>query len=169
MQNMNVQNLSIGYVSTYPPRACGLASFTRDLAQALTIRRRVSRTVVVPVENDPLLTRNENVISQYDRDSYLAAASFLNESNVDVVSLQHEFGIFGGEWGEYVLDLCRDLEPHLITTFHTVVMHPDGKLLRIVREISRLSTTIVVTVESARKLLSEEYRIDSRRIKVIRH
>ena len=169
MQNMNVQNLSIGYVSTYPPRACGLASFTRDLAQALTVRRRVQHAVVVRVENQPQLHPNGNVIDQHDRESYVAAASFLNESHLDGVSLQHEFGIFGGEWGEYVLDLCRNLQPPLITTFHTVVTQPDGKLVKIVREISRLSTMVVVTIDSARKLLTEEYAIDPGKIRVIRH
>jgi glycosyltransferase involved in cell wall biosynthesis len=161
--------VSVGYVSTYPPRACGIATFTRDLAQALMVRRRVQRSVVVPVENDLSRISNENTIDQYDRRSYVTGAGFLNESNVDVVSLQHEFGIFGGDLGEYVLDLCRNLEPPLITTFHTVITNPNEKALGIVREISRLSAIVVVTVESAKKLLRDEYGIDPWKIEVIRH
>jgi glycosyltransferase involved in cell wall biosynthesis len=101
--------------------------------------------------------------------SYVTAAGFLNESNVDVVSLQHEFGIFGGEWGEYVLDLCRNLEPPLVTTFHTVLPQPNEKALEIVREISRLSSTVVVTIESAKKLLTDEYGLDPQKVEVVRH
>jgi glycosyltransferase involved in cell wall biosynthesis len=109
------------------------------------------------------------VIDQYDRRSYLAAAGFLNESGVDAVSLQHEFGIFGGEWGDYVLDLCRNLEVPFITTFHSVVMNPDEKVTRIVREISELSANVVVTLESAKRALKNDYGVDSEKIRVIPH
>lgn len=166
---MNVEDLSVGYVSTYPPRACGIATFTRDLAQALIVRRRVQRTVILPVQNDPSLTSNQNTIDQYNRASYVVGAGFLNESNVDVVSIQHEFGIFGGERGEYVLDLCRNIEPPFITTFHSVVMSPSEKTVEIVREISRLSKIVVVTLESAKKLLRDEYGVAAEKIRVIPH
>ena len=165
---MNKQ-ASIGYVSTYPPRACGIATFTRDLSQALQIRRHVERNVVVAVEDDPSLDSLEQIIYKLDRSSYVRAAGFLNESNVNIVSLQHEFGIYGGEWGDYVLDLCKNVEAPLITTFHTVVANPPEKARELVREICRLSTTVVVTVESAKKLLEEEYGIDSQKIEIIPH
>jgi glycosyltransferase involved in cell wall biosynthesis len=167
--NVSAENLSIGYVSTYPPRACGIATFTRDLAQALIVRRRVRHTVIVPVENDPSLASNERVIDQYDRASYVVGAGFLNGSNLDAVSIQHEFGIFGGEWGEYILDLCRNLEPPFVTTFHSVIMRPNEKALEIVREISHLSTNVVVTLESAKKLLTDDYRVAPEKIRVIPH
>jgi len=93
----------------------------------------------------------------------------LNGSNLDVVSLQHEFGIFGGEWGEYVLDLCRSVEPPIITTFHTVIPKPNEKALEIVQEISDLSFKVVVTLESAKSLLNADYGISTKKIEVIRH
>ena len=96
-------------------------------------------------------------------------AGILNESNLDAVSIQHEFGIFGGEWGEYILDLCRNLEPPIITTFHSVVMNPNQKALDIVREISHLSANVVVTLESAKNLLRVEYGIPPAKIRVIPH
>jgi glycosyltransferase involved in cell wall biosynthesis len=129
----------------------------------------VQRTVIVPIEDDPSLASNENFIGQYDRASYLVAAGFLNESNLDVVSIQHEFGIFGGEWGEYILDLCRNLEPPFVTTFHSVIAKPNKKAFEIVREISDLSTNVVVTLESAKELLEENYGVKADKIKVIRH
>jgi glycosyltransferase involved in cell wall biosynthesis len=165
---VSIENLSVGYVSTYPPRACGIATFTRDLAQALIVRRRVQRSVVVSIESDAQGSK-ENTINQYDRRSYVAAAGFLNESNLDVVSLQHEFGIFGGEWGDYVLDLCRNLEVPFITTFHSVLMEPNAKTLGIVSEISRLSSRVVVTLDSAKSLLRDMYRVDPEKIVVIPH
>ena len=166
---MSVENLRIGYVSTYPPRACGLATFTRDLAQALIVRRRVQRTVIVPVEDNLAFGSNGNVIHQHDRASYAVAAGLLNESNVDVVSIQHEFGIFGGDWGDYVLDLCRNLEAPFITTFHSVVRNPNESAREIVREISHLSRNVVVTLYSAKKLLMDQYGVAGEKIKVIPH
>jgi len=166
---LSVENLSIGYVSTYPPRACGIATFTRDLSQALIVRRRVQRTLILPIENDPSLPSKTNSIDQYDRASYVVGAGFLNEANLDAVSIQHEFGIFGGEWGEYILDLCKNLEPPFITTFHSVVMNPSEKALEVVREISRLSTNIVVMLESAKKLLTEDYGVPPEKTRVIPH
>jgi len=111
----------------------------------------------------------EGTINQYDRRSYVAAAGFLNESNLDAVSLQHEFGIFGGDWGEYVLDLCRNLEVPFITTFHTVIKEPDAKVLGLVSEISSLSSKVVVTLDSAKAILRDAYGIASKKTVVIPH
>jgi glycosyltransferase involved in cell wall biosynthesis len=108
-------------------------------------------------------------IDQHKRESYVSAAQFLNETDTDVLSLQHEFGIFGGEWGEYVLDLCRNLEVPLVTTFHTVLRNPPEKARQIVREISQRSSRVVVTIESAAKILEKEFGIDAEKIVVIRH
>ena len=156
-------------MSTYPPRICGIGSFTRDLARALTIRRHVQRNVVVPIENDSSRRSDKNAIDQFDRRSYVNAARLLNESNVDLVNIQHEFGIFGGELGMYVLSLCRNLRPPLVTTFHTVLPDPNEKMLEIIRTISNLSATVVVTVESAKKLLSCEYFVNEQKIEVVPH
>jgi glycosyltransferase involved in cell wall biosynthesis len=164
--------LAIGYVSTYPPRACGIATYTRDLARAVLIRGHARHNVIVVIEDEPrpsMDATGRQIIQQHDRRSYIAAAGFLNESNVDVVSLQHEFGIFGGEWGEYVLDLCSNIVAPLVTTFHTVMSHPAEKAIQIVREICGLSESVVVTVESAAKLLEQKYGIESQKIEVIHH
>lgn len=164
--------LAIGYVSTYPPRECGIATYTRDLARAVLIRGHARRNVIVPIEDELHPSPDSSgrqIILQHDRRSYIAAAGFLNESNVDIVSLQHEFGIFGGEWGVYVLDLCKNIEAPLVTTFHTVISSPVEKVIRIVREISGLSESLVVTVESAAKILERKYGIESQKIEVIHH
>ena len=169
VSGLTLSSLNVGYVSTYPPRACGIATFTRDLATALIVRHHVGQTVVLPIKNDLTQTTTDSFIDQYERRSYVDGAGFLNGSNLDVVSLQHEFGIFGGEWGEYVLDLCRNLELPLVTTFHTVIPKPDEKPLGIVREICRLSAKVVVTLESAKNLLEAHYGIPAQKVDVIRH
>ena len=167
---MNAQP-RIGCVSTYPPRACGIATFARDLTRAMLIGGQVERTLVVPIEDNGTrypasITRT---IDQHDRASYISTAEFLNESDIDLVSLQHEFGIFGGEWGEYVLDLCRNIDLPLVTTFHTVLRNPSEKVRQIVREISQISKAVVVTIASAAEILERHFGVDPEKIVVIHH
>lgn len=163
----------VGYISTYPPRACGIATYTRDLARALLIRGQIGRRLVVAVnEEDGNRYSDPSVglaIDQHERADYLTAAVFLNQSNVDVVNLQHEYGIYGGEWGEYVLDLCRNLRKPLVTTFHTVLRNPPEKARRIVSELAELSETVIVTIQSAAKLLEKRFGLDAKKIRVVRH
>ncbi len=163
----------VGYVSTYPPRVCGIASYTRDLARALLMRGQIGLHLVVAInEEDGNRYSGPNVrfeINQHERADYIAAADFLNQSDVDVVNLQHEYGIYGGDWGEYVLDLCKNLEKPLVTTLHTVLLHPREKARRIISEIAELSETVIVTIESAAKLLQKRFGVDSTKIRVVRH
>ena len=162
---------SIAFVSTYPPRECGIATFTRDLTRAMTMRDLTRRNLIVPIENDERRSYPgiPYTINQHEKGSYRLASEFLNGSDVDVLSLQHEFGIFGGDCGEYVLDLCRSLKMPFVTTFHTVLRKPTEKVRRIVREISLMSSRVVVTIESAAKILTEDFRIKPDKIVVIHH
>lgn len=163
--------LRIGFVSTYPPRECGIASYTRDLSIALLMQGHVRENVIVAInEEGGNHYSDKNVrstIDQYNRDSYLAAAEFLNSSNVSVVSVQHEYGIFGGEWGEYVLDLYSNLEKPIVTTFHTVMAKPPTKARRVLVELAKMSEAVVVTIESAAKLFEDQ--TGPNRIRIIGH
>jgi glycosyltransferase involved in cell wall biosynthesis len=137
----------------------------------MLIRGQIDRAVVVPIEDNGTrypasITR---AIDQHDRRSYISAANFLNESDIDLVSLQHEFGIFGGEWGEYVLDLCRNIDLPLVTTFHTALRNPSEKTREIVREISQTSKAVVVTIASAANILEKHFGVDHEKIVVIQH
>ncbi len=163
----------VGYVSTYPPRACGIATYTRDLARALLMRDQIGRYLVVAINeengNQYSDSRVNFTIGQHERANYLTAADFLNHSNVDVVNIQHEYGIFGGEWGEYILDLCRNLEKPIITTFHTVLRNPPDKARRIMTELAELSEAVIVTIESAARLLEKYLGLSSDKVRVVRH
>jgi glycosyltransferase involved in cell wall biosynthesis len=108
-------------------------------------------------------------IDQHDRDMYLDAANFLNESDVDVVSIQHEYGIFGGDWGEYIVDLCQHLKKPFVITFHTVLTGPPDKARRVSARLAEMSAAVVVTIESAAKLMRDQSGLSSDRINVIRH
>ena len=165
--------LRVGYVSTYPPRACGIASYTRDLARAMFMRGKVYQTLIVAI-NEPRGNRysDHNVrctIDPHERESYISAANFLNGADVDVVNLQHEYGIFGGEWGEYVLDLCKNLKKPLVSTFHTVLRSPPKKAREVTLELAEMSSAVIVTIESAARLLEKRLRVNPDKIKVVRH
>ena len=163
----------VGYVSTYPPRACGIATYTRDLARALMMRDEIGHYLVVAMIEENGNRRYDShvhfIIDQHYRASYLRAANFLNQSDVDVVSVQHEYGLFGGEWGRYVLDLYRNLKRPIVTTLHTVLSDPPDEANRILAEIAELSEAVVVTIESAADILTQRVGVRAEKVKVIRH
>lgn len=123
--------IRIAYVSTYPPRRCGLATFTEHLRQSIDGVRGPSdgdRIIVLYNESDGDDAYRHNPaywpLPAQNRAAYAEMAKRVNESDIDVVVLQHEFGIFGGEAGEYILDFIAALEKPLVTTFHTVFAEP---------------------------------------------
>jgi glycosyltransferase involved in cell wall biosynthesis len=109
------------------------------------------------------------VISASNSADYREAARFLNRSDVSVVSLQHEYGIFGGEWGRYVLGLSAFLDKPLVTTFHTVLRKPPRLAKSILRELATASKYVVVTLRSAARLLIERYGLPESKLRVIQH
>jgi len=164
---------TIAHVSTYPPRECGIATFTRDLARAVIMGGHVDRNVIVAInEESGNLYSDTSVkftIDQHDRETYVAAAKFLNQSDVDVVSVQHEYGIFGGEWGDYILDFCGNLEKPIVSTFHTVLPNPPEKARRILSDIAQVSTSVIVMIKSAANLLEKLHDVERSKIRVVRH
>ncbi len=129
--------------------------------------------LVVPVNdlaggyNYPAEVRFE--ITEQDVPSYLRAADFLNITNVDVVCVQHEFGIFGGPAGSHVLALLRELRMPIVTTLHTVLREPNLEQRRVMRELNRLSTRLVAMTERGRELLCEVNQVPATRVDLIPH
>ncbi|BAS28862.1 glycosyltransferase family 4 protein [Limnochorda pilosa] len=164
---------AVCFVSTYPPRQCGIATFTRDLIQGLqratpagTVRARV--LAMGDGARYPYPSEVAREIPEADPAAYPEAARVINAS-CDVVSLQHEYGIFGGEHGAHVLHLIRALERPLITTLHTVLPDPNRQELRILQELARRSERVVVMSRAALPILAQRYRVPVSKIRLIRH
>jgi len=163
----------VAFLGDYLPRKCGIATFTTDLRCAVAAEFPAIQCPVVPV-NDieegydyPKEVRFE--IAEQDLPSYLRAADFLNISDVDVVCLEHEFGIFGGTAGSHVLALLRELRMPIVTTLHTVLREPNADQRRVMRELIRLSTRLVVMSERGREFLRDVYEAPESKIDLIPH
>lgn len=163
--------LHLAFVSTYPPRACGIATFTQDLVRELEKVPGIAAPSVVAMEREPLQygLRVRSTIREQERADYVRAAERLNASSVDVVVIEHEYGIYGGADGEYILDFARALEKPLVTTLHTVLPEPSANQRRILRELGRLSSRVVTMARRSRDLLARVYGIGADRIEVIPH
>src|SRR5579872_2276425 len=163
----------IAFVGDHLPRKCGIATFTSDLLAAVAAAHPLSQCIAVSV-NDiaggyeyPEVVRFE--IEEQDLSSYLRAADFLNISNVDIVCLQHEFGIFGGPAGSHILAFLRELRMPVVTTLHTVLGEPRADQRRVMQELISLSTRVVVMVERGRQMLKEIYDAPEAKIDLIAH
>ncbi len=168
-----MNKIDIAYVSTYPPRECGIATFTRDLSSAIEKFMPFSHKAVLAmsrgneIEQYPREVRLQ--IFDRSRDSHRAGADFINESPVALVSLQHEFGIFGGPDGEYVLDFAERLKKPFVVTHHTVLSRPSPNQKRIIQELGRMASGLVVMVELGRTILQDVYGIPPEKIHLIPH
>ena len=163
----------VAFLGDYLPRKCGIATFTTDLRCAIATTFPEIQCLVVPV-NDlpggydyPAEVRFE--IAEQDLPSYLRAADVLNITDVDVVCVQHEFGIYGGPAGSHVLALLRDLRMPIVTTLHTVLREPNEEQRRVMRDLIRLSTRLVVMSERGREFLQEIYHAPAAKIDLIPH
>jgi glycosyltransferase involved in cell wall biosynthesis len=155
------------FVSTYPPRHCGIATFTRDLAAATGS----SDVAAIHFAGDPRLYPREvrRTIRRDALDDYYGTAGSLNRSVADVVSVQHEYGIWGGPDGTYVLDFVEALRKPVVTTLHTVPQNPTPSQRRILTELVEASTASVVMSGSAAELLARVYGLSAGRLDVIPH
>jgi len=163
----------IAFVGNYLPRECGIATFTTDLCGALTHEYGKGRLFAIPV-NDPgqHYEYPDEVRIEVEQDeiaSYERAADFLNFNGNDLVCLQHEYGVYGGDAGSHILTLLRKLKMPIVTTLHTVLRDPDPQQRLVLEEIAGLSDRLVVMSELAANMLEHEYAVPSRKIDLIPH
>ena len=163
----------IAFVGNYFPRKCGIATFTHDLRNAVQgVVGGGQCSVVAVCDGKEQYDYPDEVrfeIAEQSADDYLRAAEYLNLMNADVVSLQHEFGIYGGPSGSYVLNLLRRLRMPVITTLHTILKQPSVEQSRVMQELTSLSSRLVVMSECGRAILKETYAVSERKIDVIPH
>ncbi len=155
------------------PRKCGIATFTTDLLAAVAGEYPGTQCLAVSVNdvpegyNYPEVVRFE--IEEQDLSSYLRAADFLNISNIDIVCLQHEFGIFGGPVGGHILAFLRELRMPVVTTLHTVLQQPSEDQRRVMEGLISLSTRLVVMTRRGQQMMREIYRAPAAKINLIPH
>lgn len=164
--------LRLALVGGYAPRRCGIATFTTDIAETLQAFRP-GLGIDVYVVDDPAQSMHYanagGVISANDPASYRAAAEQINDSGVDAVWIQHEFGIFGGESGEMICDFADQIAAPLVFTFHTVLAEPSDVQRRIMLHLIARATRIMVMSKHSRDILSRVYGAPSTVIDVIEH
>ncbi len=158
-------------LSTYPPRACGLATFARDLRSGLQTTDLTCDVVSVVKEPAGAEVRPEVVaeLHQPERSDYRRIGARVAAGPADVVSVQHEFGIFGGPEGRYVLDFMEACERPVVTTLHTVLPDPPGHYRRALNAVVGRSARVVVMTETARELLHSVYSVPEAKVAVIPH
>ena len=163
----------IAFLGDYLPRKCGIATFTSDIYSTISSQYPNSDCFVVSV-NDvkegydyPKEVRFE--IEEQKLNSYQMAADFLNFNNTEVVSLQHEFGIYGGQSGSHILALLRDLHLPIVTTLHTILEKPSSDQFRVMKEIIKLSARLITMTEKGKTFLTEVYKTPLEKIDVIPH
>lgn len=172
--------LKVAFISTYPPRRCGIATYTADLTD--NFRKIYSEGQsngeqnyfeVIALNNTPQGYQYDREVSFHIRDQhrgdYQRAADFINVSPIDVVCLQHEFGIFGGEDGSYIIHLLRSLKKPVVTTFHTILAEPTPGQKKTFIRICELSTLVVVQAQMAVRLLEQVYDVPASKIVMIPH
>ncbi|MBU1935516.1 glycosyltransferase family 4 protein [Patescibacteria group bacterium] len=163
----------IAFIGNYLPRQCGIATFTTDLCEAVANEHKGISCFAIPVNDNetgyeyPPRVRFE--LTEKDIESYRRAADFLNINNVDMVSLQHEYGIYGGRAGGYILTLLRELRMPIVTTLHTILREPDPDQRRVLEEIIALSDRVVVMSKRGVDFLKKIYQVPQDKIDLIPH
>src|SRR5713101_5848137 len=163
----------IAVVGNYLPRHCGIATFTTDLCDALHAEYGATELLALPVNDTeegyeyPVRVRFE--LAENNLASYRQAADFLNFSNVDLVCLQHEYGIFGGPAGAHILELLRHLHMPFVTTLHTVLREPNPDQRAVMEEIATLSDRLIVMSQNSAEILQEVFHVPSHKIDLIPH
>jgi glycosyltransferase involved in cell wall biosynthesis len=169
--------MKIAYIGTYPPRECGIGTFTMNLYKSMVTN---NETIKDPIEgfivaiNDHEQTYNypeevKSTIRQEHQRDYLEAVKFINLSGADICILEHEFGIYGGQNGIYILPLLYRLEIPLIVTLHTIVKTPSYNEKAVLHEICKMAHNVVVMSYKAIEFLTSIYNIDKSKIIYIEH
>jgi len=169
----NLRTTHVAFVGDYVPRRCGIATFTEDICEAIATEFPKTKCIVGSVNDRPdgydYPGRVRFEIEEQEIASYRRAAEFLNINNVEVLSVQHEFGIYGGPAGSHLLALLRDVRMPIVTTLHTVLQSPSIEQRTVMAELDSLSSRFIVMAERGRALLKTVYGVEPEKIDLIPH
>ena len=167
------RHIRIAVIGNHLPRQCGIATFTTDLCTAIAAEYGAAHLSVVAINDGqsfyPYPERVRFEISEGDLASYGAAAAFLNASNFELVCLQHEYGIFGGKSGNYIIELLNHLKMPVITTLHTVLREPTIDQRAVMHQIVARSERLIVMSQYSSRVLQEVFRVPPEKIDLIPH
>jgi glycosyltransferase involved in cell wall biosynthesis len=164
--------MRVAIVSTYPPRACGIGTFSRDLRDALLAADGVTAVDLAAIVRDEGVEQEPEVVVRILQDQggdYAAAARVLDRRGDDVVLLQHEYGIFGGPGGAHVLSLARELRQPMVLTLHTVLASPSVRRAETLRALCNLATLVCVFTETAKRMVLDAQLVPLDRLRVLPH
>ncbi len=169
--------MKLAYIGTYPPRECGIGTFTQNLTKSMLGLDKQAKPqneilVVAMDDNNQKYAYPPEVklsIRQEQQTDYLEAANFINLSGSDVCILEHEFGIYGGLSGVYILPLLHRLDIPIIVTLHTILDSPSYNEKAILKEICKMADKIVVMSQKAIVFLTQIYDVLQEKIVLIEH
>lgn len=163
------------YMASYIPRKCGIATFTKDLTNAINVLNPYALAEILAV-TDPAAGNGYDYpwevkyrVHQEDLNEFIAAAEYVNSSSAEIVCLQHEFGLFGGKDGEYIIEFLKRVNKRVVTTLHTVPENPTKGQKKMIGQIFKYSDAVVVMIEPVVERLVRTYKVPSRKIAVIHH
>ena len=163
----------VAFLGDYLPRRCGIATFTADICEAVASEFPACECIVGAVNDRPegydYPARIRFEIDEKELDSYRRAADFLNINNVEVVSVQHEFGIYGGPAGSHLMEFLRDVRIPVVTTLHTVLREPSDLQRGVMKQLDQLSNRFIVMAEHGREMLETIYGVSPAKIDLIPH
>jgi glycosyltransferase involved in cell wall biosynthesis len=163
----------VAFIGNYLPRQCGIATFTTDLCESFAAMNPGVQCFAIPItdieEGYEYPERVRFEIKEQDIDTYKAAADFLNLNDIDIVCLQHEYGIFGGKAGAYILSLLRNQKMPLITTLHTILKNPNIQQRRVMDELLAISDYVVVMSQKGAEILHDIYKTPQDKVRLIPH
>src|SRR3977135_1395269 len=163
----------IAVIGNYLPRQCGIATFTTDLCEAISAEYGTARLLALPVNDTEhgydYPARVRWSLAQDDVKTYQEAAEFLNFNNIDMVCLQHEYGIFGGPAGSHILHLLRGLKMPGVTTLHPVLRGPAPNQLMVMEEIAEVSDRLIVMSQLSSQFLQEIFKVPGNKIDMVPH
>ncbi len=163
----------ISYMASYPPRECGIATFTKDLVESIDRAFPGAMGRIVALNESQGTYRYgpevKFAVTVDDYESYQEAARYLNRSKADLVCIQHEYGLFGGNHGENLFTFLEELRKPLVVTLHTVLPRPDDHLREVTSRLVARADTTVVLAKKAVDILGEDYGADTSKVRYIPH
>ncbi len=161
------------FLGSFPPRECGIATFMNDVVESYDTHFRTDSAIIAidepGGEGRDYPAKVVARLVQNDRSSYAAIAGFVNRNPCDALNIQHEYGLFGGEDGEWIVDLITAVTKPVIVSLHTVLPEPSFNHLRVARRLCAAASAVVVLSQTGRDILIRRYGVDEAKVRVVPH